>query len=123
MPRAKKPKAIGLKISRPALGVGSPVGSFTPLDLPDDVDKRCYAIHEFVGGYFDCVHVKVDGKMLAMWVNDEGAINGTSIGFLFDHRPYFGSAVFTSHHEGKPCPVSAKQIAKHLHLFSTEPSS
>lgn len=118
--KPKHIKALGLKVIPSKFGVGMPAAIGEPLELSSDCDKRVYEINKFVGGYFDAVHVKVGKKYYVMYVNDEGAINGTNVGFLFDHAPYFGSAVFMSVDESKDCKLTLKQLSKHLHLFTTE---
>lgn len=118
MSENKTIKALGLKIVPAKLGVGMPLGIGETLELSSDCDKRVYEINKFVGGYFDAVHVKVGKKYYVMYVHDEGAINGTRVGFLFDHTPYFGSAVFTCVDENKDCELTLKQLSKHLRLFN-----
>lgn len=64
-----------------------------------------------VGGYIERAGVNLGGDDL--FVNEEGAINGTEVGFLLQGQVFAGNGVIVGHN-GKGNTISAKTKANDL---------
>lgn len=69
------------------------------------------------GGFlhFDAVRADEDNYL---YVDDEGAINGTKVGFVWKGRTYFGRGVIlgvnNDNGESKDCTLTEKEIKKNI---------
>lgn len=68
--------------------------------------------------YFDAVRADKDNYL---YVDDEGAINGTKVGFVWNGQTYFGRGVIlgvnNDNGESKDCTLTKEEIKKNIDAF------
>lgn len=85
-----------------------------------EVTIGCHEDISTFGGfqYFDAVRADKDNYL---YVDDEGAINGTKVGFVWKGQPYFGRGVIlgvnNNNGESKDCSLTEEEIKKNIDGF------
>ena len=120
MPKATTPKTIKALLIR-TRGGEFPSMTIEVVDAPKPVGKFVEFVQNHVGGLFECHGAQLKRKHLTIYVNEEGAINGTDVGFILGKtRPLLGNAVIVESAKGKDVDFSLtySEIAKHILLVS-----